>query len=421
MSPYLKSQLVIGKNLSLYPEPQVESSNASPRILVIGGGVTGLVTAWLLLDRGYHVTIVAKEWASYDKGHRITSQIAGALWEYPPAVCGSHTDKISLTKSKRWCMIAYKIWEAIATDPELAAEAGLQMKMSTFFFPYRLEDNPKQLSKLYELARSGVRGLCRDPGLIQRHNVSETYGAIDAYEHLAPIIDTDRCMAWLMKMVRGKGAELLTETIHGDLFLQEDHLLARFGACAIVNATGLACSETASDPTIYPLRGALLRVINDGKDFPKVDSAMSIAADTAHDGEIVFLVPRNNNILLLGGIAQRGELHLNITLDSPVIKHMRRRCEAFLPVLKNARLDPEYPLAQGLRPCRTRNVRVEREQRTRGLRNRSRIIHSYGHGGAGWSLSFGCAEDVVALVEDVIRAAQAGPAAVCGTEMRSRL
>jgi glycine/D-amino acid oxidase-like deaminating enzyme len=323
-------------------------------------------------------------------------------------------------------MIAYKIWSAIAADPSLAAAAGVQMKTSTFFFPYYLEDNPKQLNKLHELARSGVKGLCRDPDLIQRQNVNPAYGAVDAYEHLTPIIDTDQCMAWLMSLVQSKGAQLHTETIYGDLFAQEQLLLSRFDAAAIVNATGLACSSTASDSTSYPLRGALLRAINDGTDFPKVDTAMAIAADAAHDGEIVFLVPRNDNILLLGGIAQKGEEKLDLTLDSPAIKRMRARCEAFLPGLKNARLDAEYPLAQGLRPCRTRNVRCEREQRIRGLRGQSKIIHSYGHGGAGWSLSFGCAEDVAALVEEAIKEVSVGhmssrPMAHGDLMIRSRL
>lgn len=66
-------------------------------------------------------------------------------------------------------------------------------------------------------------------------------------------------------------------------------------------------------------------------------------------------------------------------------------------------MDPEYPFAQGLRPVRSRNVRVERELRknpTTGFQ--SKIIHSYGHGGSGWSLSFGCAVDVAALIEEAL-------------------
>lgn len=123
-----------------------------------------------------------------------------------------------------------------------------------------------------------------------------------------------------------------------------------------------------------------------------------------HDSsEIVFLVPRNDNILLIGGIAESHESQLDLRLDSPIIKRMRARCEAFLPDLKKARLDPDYPLAQGLRPFRERNVRVERELRTLGNATApSRIIHSYGQGGAGWSLSFGCAGDVADLVEEAL-------------------
>jgi len=90
---------------------------------------------------------------------------------------------------------------------------------------------------------------------------------------------------------------------------------------------------------------------------------------------------------------------------------MRRRCEAFISELNNARLDPEYPLAQGLRPFRGTNVRVEREIRRRRVSIKggisrmmpSRIVHSYEQGGAGWSLSFGCAADVANLVDEALR------------------
>src|SRR5277367_7103724 len=120
------SRLRWGQNFSLDRAPQIQPTDASPSVLIIGGGVTGLITAWVLLDRGYYVTVLSKEWASYTKEQRLTSQIAGALWEYPPAACGSHTDTVSLLRSKRWCMIAYSIWATIAADPALAAAAGVQ-------------------------------------------------------------------------------------------------------------------------------------------------------------------------------------------------------------------------------------------------------------------------------------------------------
>ncbi|KAJ5034877.1 uncharacterized protein L3040_008145 [Drepanopeziza brunnea f. sp. 'multigermtubi'] len=397
----MRTQLRWGYNFSFDARPQVLPTPASPHILVVGGGVTGLVTAWVLLDRGYHVTIVSKQWATYTSEQRLTSQIAGALWEYPPAVCGQHTDEQSLLKSKKWCMVAYRIWEAVAADAALSVAAGVKMQRSVFFFPGPIEDNPKQSRKLCEIYESGVQGVRRNPGLAEELGVESRCGAVDAYELTVPAIDTDQSMAWLMQLVQRKGARLVTECIAGDLLHQEKSLLARFHAHAIINASGLASRELAADPTCYPLRGALLRFINDGQDFPKIDTAMSIAADASLDNEIVFLVPRSHNILVVGGIAQPGEEELDLTLDSPAIRRMEARCKSFLPCLKNARLDPEYPLAQGLRPGRDKNIRVERENRQHGA-EQSRIFHSYGHGGSGWSLSFGCAEEVAALVDDML-------------------
>ncbi len=409
MASILDHPLVLGENLSLDPLPQQDPTATSPTILIIGGGVTGLINAWVLLDRGYHVTVVAQRWASFTDEQRLTSQIAGALFEFPPAVCGQHTDAISLNKSKRWCMVAYKIWEAIASDPNRAAISGVQMKHSNFFFPRPIEEDSAQLLKMREIENSGIRGFNRSPNLITKAGIDPRYGAVDAYEHLAPIIDTDRAMEWLMVMVQSKGAKFITETIHGDLFSQESELRHRFNADVIVNSTGLSSLSLAADKACFPLRGALIRIINDGSDFPKVDTSLAITADAALDNEIVFIVPRNDNILLLGRIAQPHEWKLDLKLDSPEIQRMRTRCENFLPGLKNARVDPEYPLAQGLRPARERNVRVERELRRQrvvvdGCEREvpSRIVHSYGQGGAGWSLSFGCAEDVAVLVGDAL-------------------
>ena len=402
--------LLFWRDLTPFPVPLKTGDSSSPRILVVGGGVTGLVTAWVLLDKGYHVTVLAKEWASYGKQQRLTSQIAGALWEYPPAVCGHHTDAISLQNSKRWCMTAYHIWDAIAASPGLAELSGVRMKGADFFFPGPVENDPHETNKMLEIMSSGVRGFRRDANIIKEQSIDKSFGVVDAYEHLAPIIDTDRAMEWLTRLIEQKGALLITEMIHGDLYDQESELRAKYQAEVIVNATGLAGTQIAGDTSCYPIRGGLLRAINDGTDFPKVDHALTITADAVHSSEeIVFIVPRNDTILLIGGIAEPHQSELSLTIDSPIIKRMRARCEAFLPGLKKARLDPDYPITQGLRPFRKQNVRVERElrpqSRTENGRSSdvpSRIVHTYGQGGAGWSLSFGCAADAAALVEEAL-------------------
>jgi D-amino-acid oxidase len=181
---------------------------------------------------------------------------------------------------------------------------------------------------MHELKNSGVLNFSRNTHLIQEHNIDPGYGVVDAYQHLAPIIDTDQCMKWLMAMVQQKGGIFITKTIQGDLFDQEDDLRVVHHADVIVNATGLAGKEIAGDSSCYPIRGALIRVINDGKDFAKVTSALTMTTGAVYN-EIVFIVPRTDNILLLGGIVQLHEQTLNLSLESPIIKRMRSRCEFF--------------------------------------------------------------------------------------------
>ena len=67
---------------------------------------------------------------------------------------------------------------------------------------------------------------------------------------------------------------MVTETIQRDLLLEEADLTERFGADCIINCTGLQGQTLAGDETVYPIRGGLIRVLNDGKKFPKVKAAL---------------------------------------------------------------------------------------------------------------------------------------------------
>ena len=115
-----------------------------------------------------------------------------------------------------------------------------------------------------------------------KHAVSQEAGVVDAYKHISPVIDTDAYMMWLRSIVETKGGKLVTEHVSGDLLSQEDALLQAFDAHYIIDATGLGAFEAAADKTVYPLRGALIRLVNDGTKFPKVTEALVVANDD-HD------------------------------------------------------------------------------------------------------------------------------------------
>ncbi|KAI0753055.1 nucleotide-binding domain-containing protein [Daedaleopsis nitida] len=383
--------------------PLVKPIDDAPHVLVIGAGIIGLSTAWTLLDSGFTITVLAEHFANRDNSDRLTSQIAGALWEFPPAVCGHAADATALESSKRWAMVSYHVYKHMAADPVLRKEFSVQMRETAFFFLKPVKDDVEQLRKMREIERSGVAGFRHDTGVVHELGLDKEKW-VDAYELLSSLIDTDKALSRITELVRDKGATFVLETIDDDLFKQEQDLLTKFSAHAIVNASGLGSYILADDNTVYPLRGAVLRLLNDGQQFKKVQKALVVSAnDVGHvKSEFIFIVPRNESILYVGGFSEPDEVERVDENHENVLK-MARDAEDFLPGLDTNHRDPAYPIAQGLRPARLGDVRVEREpSKEPDVPKYSRIVHCYGHAGAGWSLAFGSALEVKTLVKEAI-------------------
>ncbi len=359
----------------------MSSSTKHGRVLVIGAGVVGLTTALCLRRRRYDITVLADRFAPH-----ITSVVAGALWEWPPAVCGHHHN---LDRAKRWAEASYRIFAGLAGD----TAAGVFIRPVTFYFKRRLEDDSFQQSKMKELA-SRVRGFRHDPALIAEHGIDSRQELRDAYQHLAPMIDTDVYLPWLLDSARAAGCDIVQRTVPAPLAEQAGRLLEEFHAAAIVNCTGLGARELG-DPTVYPLRGAVIRIRNDGRTMPRITQAHCVSHDgVSRDPGFVFIVPRGGDKLILGGFAEPHESNLAIGLDnSEPIRAMYWRCVEFLPILKNAEIDAVQPVRVGLRPAREGSVRLEWDSST------SRVLHNYGHGGSGVTYSWGCAFEAAELIE----------------------
>lgn len=111
---------------------------------------------------------------------------------------------------------------------------------------------------------------------------------------------------------------------------------------------------------------------------------------------MVFILPRGENTLLMGGLVEPREWDTNIGLSNyPPIPAMMERCRRFLPALKDLPIDAVEPVRAGLRPFRPSGIRLEHERDTR-------IIHNYGHGGSGVTLSWGCADEVAGIVRRML-------------------
>ena len=144
----------------------------------------------------------------------------------------------------------------------------------------------------------------------------------------------------------------------------------------VVNASGLGSRLLGADDSVVPVRGQVVVVEQVGLEEWWLDSAGP-----------TYVVPRGRDIVV-GGTDQEGAWDRRP--DEAVAREILARATALVPQLKRAQV---LRHRVGLRPARPA-VRLEERTGVRG----NRVIHCYGHGGAGVTLSWGCAAEVTTLV-----------------------
>lgn len=344
---------------------------------MIGAGVSGLTCAYQLAENGHDVIVIADKDAS-----QTSSTVAGALWEWPPAVCGHHTDSLSLQRSKPWCIESYNKFNQLSRS----VETGVKMETACFYFFCPVEQSDFEKSKMEE-CQDHVEAFRHDASLIEKNRVGSTLGLVDAYSYRAPVIHTPIYMKWLKNSLLARGIQFISQKLVGPL-CENLNLLKEHRASTIINCTGLGSHELADDD-VFPLRGALIQV--DPHSAKMISGAHCITHDDAKPHQnMIYVVPRGQG-LLLGGIAEPREWDEHLTLENDLVKEILSRCLDFMPDLNQFSIPQQQPVLVGLRPARKKNVRLEREQDLP-------VIHNYGHGGSGFSLSWGCAKEVASLV-----------------------
>ncbi len=143
----------------------------------------------------------------------------------------------------------------------------------------------------------------------------------------------------------------------------------------VVHCAGLGARRLAGDRALGGLLGQVL-VTAPGR----ADLRTSITDDRDPDA-LFYVIPRRDSLVLGGcAITHAGD-------DAPAADAaLTARILADAARL-GVDVGPVRAVRTGLRPYRP-EVRLERD---------GRVIHCYGHGGAGYTLALGCAEDVVAL------------------------
>lgn len=185
-----------------------------------------------------------------------------------------------------------------------------------------------------------------------------------------PVVEMPVYLEWLVEQTRAAGVAIET----GRRLRSLDELRAE----RVVVAAGLGARELVGDPEPYAIRGQIVRVANPGID--------RWILDDDNPGGDTYIIPRGRDVVL-GGTADR---HAEDTTHDPATERsILDRALALEPRLEG---QPILSRATGLRPARPA-VRLERE----ATADRT-IVHCYGHGGAGVTLSWGCAAEVTAML-----------------------
>jgi D-amino-acid oxidase len=187
----------------------------------------------------------------------------------------------------------------------------------------------------------------------------------DAWSFVTPVVDMSRYLPWLAERVVDLGGTITRMA------------LARLPeAPLVVNCSGLGSRALADDVTTRPVRGQVVVVEQFGLD-------QWWLAEEGPDGDVpTYVIPRSHDVVL-GGTDDEGDW--SRTPSPEAAADIVRRADALVPGVAKARV---LRHKVGLRPARP-EVRLERV---------GDVVHCYGHGGSGVTLSWGCADEVVTLV-----------------------
>ena len=166
-------------------------------------------------------------------------------------------------------------------------------------------------------------------------------------------------------------------------------------ASIIINATGLGASKLGGveDKTVYPARGQIVLVRNE------IDSMLIASGTEDGPSDSLYAMKRAAG----GGTILGGTFDPNNWESQPdpntALRIMSRIVKAYPKIAGGQGIEGLDVIRHGvgLRPYRKDGVRLESER----LDDETWIVHSYGHAGWGYQGSYGCAQNVVELVDAI--------------------
>lgn len=310
------------------------------RAIVLGAGVIGLTTAITLQEAGFNVTIWAKDFPP-----NTTSNKAGAFF-YPNI--DSNPEDVG-----DWMNTTAKRLKNDARHPKSGVRTAKTWSVSKL-----------------DLVMPGFAKALGKARILTDDELPEGYKT--GFEYNGIIIEAPSYMDYVLAKFESLGGKKVDKEVKN---LHE----ATAEADVVINCTGLGARELVKDSELYPIRGQVLRIqpLLRGDDRVIFEYRQPTMVMGRSDGAIAGTTFQANN--------------WDEEPNEKDTEEILRRTSSLLALFANPDVIEE--IIVGLRPGRL-EIRVEEEDI-----DGKTVIHNYGHGGAGFSLSWGCAREVLELVE----------------------
>lgn len=334
------------------------------RVAIVGAGVSGLTCGVVFAEGGHRTAIFAKE-----IGQQTTSGAAAALW-FPYDV--EPADKVI-----PWALKTYRTLIDLARNPD-SGVSTIELYQFSRTEEIQIPDWAIPL---------GARTVVPSPSTSFRKssvergaNGSERITSLDTFKSgfslRVPLMDTTIYLDYLAKRFVDAGGSIAANTHLAKL----EEVDQQFGL--VINCAGIGARELVCDVDLEPHRGQVAIV-------PRI-KYLSYAV-VCDDAPLMYAIPRRNDCVFGG----TNDLSDDLIVDSVTTARIVAGCSRELQIHKPNVLAERV----GLRPFRKSGVRLERVHLSDGRT----VVHNYGHGGAGFTLSWGSAGEVFELANESAR------------------
>jgi D-amino-acid oxidase len=335
------------------------------RAAIIGAGVSGLTCGVVFAEREWKVTIFADE-----TGQQTTSAAAAAVW--------LPYDAGPAEKIIPWALTTYERLCDLSRDPQTGVSM-IEIRQFTRTGEIPIPDWAKKLGAVPLSTQVGAI----DPIARKRQSGSDRFSEpplpspsagpartfTSGYALTVPLADTTIYLDYLTDRLRKAGGMIQSTHINKLEEIPPDFDL-------VINCAGMGARELVYDTNLEPHRGQVAIV-------SKLDLTRAIICDD--HPPLIYVIPRARDCIF-GGTNSLSDSREPSPADTDAIVS---ECSRVLGI-ERPRLTA---VKVGLRPFRKSGVRLEPEK----LPDGRTVIHNYGHGGAGFTLSWACAEEVYAL------------------------